>query len=400
MGEINHTERAHALLSASGASRWLNCPPSARLEDKVPEGETSAAAAEGTHAHEFADLGLKLYFELISQSQYDLEISILRADKLYTSEMEGYVAQYVERCIEQYNTLLKDGDPQVLVEEKIDLTSYVPESFGTGDFGLVGLKKLIVRDFKYGKGLMVFADGNPQMMLYGLGMLEENEMFNDIEEVVLEIDQPRLGHVDSWTISAEALKKWGDSVVKPKAKLAFDGKGLQKSGDHCKWCRVKGNCATIAAEMVKIARHEFKDPHLLTDENLMDVYGKIDRLTDWAGAVKRHLLTEAMRGKQWPGLKVVRGTSQRKWSDKDEVMSILKKSKLKQAEYTELKLLGVPALEKAVPNFQKKLGDYVVKPEGAPTLVPLTDKRATIILETAAEAFEDEDEDEDETDFL
>ena len=400
MGALDHAKRAHALLSASGASRWLNCTPSARLEDQYTEEGKSVHAAEGTLAHEFADTGLRHAAGQIDTETYEsLRSDLIANDSegFHGSEMDTEVQKYIDFVMEQYAIARKATPGAILsVEDSIDLTNYVPEGFGSNDAVIIADDTLFVGDLKYGRGVQVEAKENPQLMLYGLGALYVHGLSYDIRTVSLNIIQPRLNHISTWEISAEDLQKWGDEYVKPRAKKAFEGKGVQKSGEWCRWCKVKATCATLAADMVKLAKNDFTDKepiknsvHELTEAQLLEIYGKIPILNFWASAVADHLLQEAKKGRTWPGYKLVHGRTSRQWLDEDKVKEVLLAELYESEDFTNTKLKGIGDIEKLVKkaNFEGLLGRFIIKPEGAPTLVPDSDKRPAIGLGSAREDF-------------
>ena len=393
MADVNHTNRKHALLSASGASRWMNCTPSARLEEKFQESQRSVYAEEGTLAHEFGDLALRLRNGEIDEKIYNKEVKKLKRDKLYSPEMDEEVGKYVDIVWEKYLAAqAKNGDALLLVEERVDFSHLVQGGFGTGDATIISGKTLYIDDLKYGRGIKVDADDNPQLKLYGSGALRAFEMMYDIDTVVLSIIQPRLNHYSTWEISADDLRTWGQKIVRPKALKAYEGKGVQKAGDWCKFCKVKAMCATLAAKNIKLAQLDFTDPHFLTDSQLLDVHKQIPMLVDWANAVKKHLLDEALNGKEWPGYKVVAGKSNRIWTDEKAVREALELGGFDEDGYIVEKLANLTTVETFIgkQNFQQYLKDLVVKPQGAPTLVPMADKRPAIIgTQSAQDDFKD-----------
>jgi len=390
LSSVEHSTRAHALLSASGASRWMNCTPSARLEEKFDESSTSSFAAEGTLAHEFGDVNLRFKNGEIDEKTLKAELKKLRKDKNYTDEMESEVEKYVTIVMEAFAVAkARTPDAKLLIEERVDFSHLVEKGFGTGDVCIVADGILDVIDLKYGKGVKVDADKNPQLMLYGSGALRNFEMLYDIHTVNLVIVQPRLDHLSEWQISTEDLIEWGEKEVRPKAAKAYQGKGVQKAGDHCKWCKVKAMCATLAAKNVKLAQHDFKDPHLLTESQVLEVYKQQPMLVDWVNAVAKYLLDEAVKGKKWPGMKLVEGRSNRKWLDDKKVQDVLADNLFDEKDYTTTKIQGITAVEKLVgkSDFPKILGELVIKPQGKPTLVPMSDKRPAVGIEQAKEDF-------------
>jgi hypothetical protein len=375
---MGHTARKHALLSASGAKRWLNCTPSAKLEEKYHESTSSSYAAEGTLAHEIADITLRQRAGEVDDKVYAKELAKLKKSELFNPEMLDYVEVYVNLIMEAF-TEAKQTTPDAIlsVEERVNYSYLVPEGFGTSDAIIIADGTLRISDFKYGKGVMEHAEDNPQLRLYALGALQRFDLEYDIYKVRMEIIQPRLGHYSYSEMLVEELTNWAEKEVKPKAKLAYAGEGVQKAGDWCRWCNVKGMCATLAAENVKLARHAFKDPHLLTDAQIVEVFKQIPMLTDWANAVGEHMLKEAIAGKQWKGYKVVEGGSKRKWIDEAKAIEKLKQADYAETDYLVTKLAGIGAIEKLIgkTNFTKELSECVVKPQGKPTLAPESDKR-------------------------
>lgn len=376
MERQEHSSRSHALLAASRASRWMNCPPSARLEEKMDESAPSKYAEEGTLAHELAEVMLRGRFRLLPADDCTKEVRRLKKNPLYSDEMKTYLDVYLDYVTEQYKVALQSTpDAVISLEERLDFSRWVEQGFGTGDAIVIADGVMEVIDLKYGKGVEVFAEKNPQLMLYGLGALEAFDMLFGIKTVKLTIVQPRQERIDSWSISAEDLYIWGDEEVKPKAALAYEGKGEMKCGHWCKWCRVKPLCAKMAETNLDLAKDEFKEPQLLSDDRLVEVFTQLPMLKDWAESVAEYLLKQALAGKEVPGYKVVEGRTQRKWADETQVREILSVDH-DPSEFMVTKLAGIPAIEKLLKkDFQPLLGDLVVIPQGSPTLVPLSDKR-------------------------
>lgn len=390
MVAVNHESRAHALLSASKSERWLECPPSARLEEKFEESQTSVYAAEGTLAHEFGQINIQLGAQHIDQKTFNAEIKKLRKHKLYTEEMEPEVQKYVDYVLETFRAILRDCPGAVLlVEERLDFSHLVEAGFGTGDICIIADGVLWVIDLKYGKGVRVDANDNSQLKLYGSGALRKFELMYDIETVKLVIVQPRLDHIDEWEISADDLVSWGEDVVKPTAIIAYSGGGVQKAGDHCKFCKVKAMCRAMADKNIELAQHEFRDPHLLSDKELIGIFKQTPMLVDWANAISDYVLAEAIKGKEWKGYKVVEGRSNRKWSDDAEVVKVLQGNNIKG--FLNAKLKGVAEIEKLVQPlwFSNALAKFVLKPPGAPTLALESDKRPALTgIESAKKDFQ------------
>ena len=376
MGSLNHSSRAHALLSASGASRWLNCTPSARFEQTngAPD-KGSQYAQEGTLAHELAELELRRELKLITKTKYTRSLNKIKADPLYSEEMPDYVEEFVRYVLERISEF--DEEPIVLLESRLDLTDYVPESFGTGDVIIIGDGLLVIIDLKYGKGVRVDAVNNNQLRLYGLGAYTGYGLLYDVSAVEMVVHQPRMDHISAEALKLDDLLSWAETFVRPRAKLAFDGEGEFKPGDHCRWCKAKHNCRALAEHVNESAKHEFAPASTLSDEELLQAVEVADRLSDWINSVKSHMLDAALEGKVWPGLKVVEGRTQRRWAAEEQAISKLVEAGFEKEEVTNTKIKGIGEIERLVskPIFKDQYGSFVIKPEGKPTLAPDSDKR-------------------------
>lgn len=373
----------HALLSASSSKRWLNCTPSARLEEQFTGDTGSVYAEEGTAAHALAEHKLKRMLKRRSRRP----VSDYQCD-----EMEECTDEYTAYAMEQIE-LAKQGcsDPIVLIEQHLDYSAYVPEGIGTGDLVIVADGALTVIDLKYGKGVAVEAEWNPQMMLYGLGALELFDAIYDIDTVRMTIYQPRLESVSTWEISVSDLMEWVEMELRPKAALAIRGEGEFRCGSWCRFCKAKNTCRARAEEYLKLAQMEFKASALLSDEEIAEVLKVADDLAKWAADVYAFATDEAINhGKQWAGFKLVEGRSNRKYTDEEEVAEAAK-----AAGYTDIyksTLVGITEMEKLMgkKKFAEVLGKLVYKPQGKITLVTESDKREAVMTATAEADFKEE----------
>ena len=393
--QINHQDREHALLSASGASRWMACTPSARLEEIHGEPDKpSAFAAEGTVAHELAEFYLRkdVLFN-ISDSDFNDSLAELMDSEHFNDEMFDMVPIYVDYCEAQFKQAQTDTpDAVILIEQKVDLTDYIPEAFGTNDCIIIADGHMEVIDLKYGKGIPVSATANKQLMLYALGAYHKYEMLYNIESVSLTIVQPRLDNISTWNIAIKDLLTWGETEVKPRARLAFDGKGELVAGDWCRFCKVKNRCKALYKESLKVAAYEFTDADLLTDDEIADILEQAPKLIEYVNSITAYAQEQAINnGKTWPGFKLVEGRSTRKWLDESKVEEILKSNGFGDDEIFEMKLKGLTGIQKLLgkAQFEMLLGDVIVKPQGKPTLVPMSDKRPALGLEDAINDFND-----------
>ena len=359
----------HAVLSASSSHRWLNCNPSARLELEFEDRGTSAAS-EGTAAHALCEHKLKRRLKLRS----DRPTSSWDSD-----EMEGYTDDYVDFVMEQViRERRRDADTQVLIEQKLDFSCFVPDGFGTGDCIIVSKGRLHIIDFKYGQGVLVEAENNPQMKLYALGAIKQFGELYEIKKVKATIFQPRRDNVSTWETTAAKLKRWAEKDLKPKAEKAYKGEGPYCPGEWCLFCKAAVKCRARAEEKLRIAQGEFKLPPLLTDSEIESVLAKLPDIKKWAEEIQEYALAQALGGKEWTGFKLVEGRSVRKYADEDEVAKAAK-----TAGYQDIykqSLITITEMEKLMGknDFNKVLGGLIVKPQGKPTLVPDTDKRQAI----------------------
>lgn len=360
----------HSIYSASGAHRWMNCPPSAQLEQQFPS-ETSSYAEEGTAAHDLAEHKLKKALKMRSKKP---------TSPYHSDEMDEMTDLYVEYCLELIERSKENcSDLQILIEQKLDFSDYVPEGFGTGDLVVVGNGTLHVVDLKYGRGVIVSAEKNPQMMLYALGALSLFDMLYDIEKVSMAIVQPRVDNFSTWEITVEELLKWAEEELKPKALLASTGGGEFCAGDHCRFCRAKNQCRARAVKNLELLKYEFQDPALLTDEEIAEIIGLADELAKWAGDIYTYATALAINeGREWDGFKLVEGRTRRKFTDETAVAE-----SAKEAGYTDIfkqSLITITEMEKLMgkKKFNDILGNLVEKPKGKLTLVPETDKRQAV----------------------
>ena len=371
----------HAVLSASSSHRWLHCNPSARLELEFEDRETEAAA-EGTAAHALAEHKLRKALKMRSTrpvSKYD------------SDEMEMYTDGYLEFVLEAIEEARQDcPDPKVLIEQRLDFSCYVLDGFGTGDCLIVADKLLHIIDLKYGQGVLVNAEENPQMMLYALGALRIFDCLYDIETVSMTIYQPRRENVSTWVISVAELRDWAEKTLKPKAELAFKGEGEYCPGSWCQFCKAAVKCRARADAKLQLAKYEFAQPPLLSDAEISDILGKLDDLTKWANELMAYAQDAAVNhGKQWPGYKLVESRTNRKYTDEDAVVAAAR-----AAGYTDIfkkSLIPITEMEKLMgkKTFAEVLGGLVVKPKGKPTLVPASDRRPAITTTGAKQDFTD-----------
>lgn len=372
----------HAYLSASASHRWLHCPPSARLCAEIKD-ETSPYARQGTDAHELCEYKvLHALGEEVTDPSENLDY--------FDKEMADCTDEYCSFVLEQYEKAKQYcTDPKLLVEQRLDFSRWVPDGFGTGDCLIIADKVLQIIDFKYGVGILVEADHNPQMMCYALGALDTYDGIYDIETVEMTIFQPRRDNVSTFTLSKEVLLSWAENTLAPVAQLAYNGEGNFSAGEHCQFCKVKATCRKRAEYSMELASYDFALPEKLDNTEIAELLPRIDALTAWAADVKGYALQQALSGTEYPGFKVVEGRSIRKYADEAAVAEAVT-----AAGYDpyERKLLGITAMTSLLgkKSFQELLGHLITKPPGKPALVPATDKRPA--LNTAIDDFNVEGE--------
>ena len=375
MSEIDHVSRTHARLNASSSHRWMMCPPSVKLSENFAN-TTSSYAEEGTYLHELCELKLHNYLDDMTADAIGATYAALRDNEFYSDEAEGVTDEYVAFCIETIEAVRSScPDPLIMVEHRLDYSEYVPEGYGTGDLIIVADGVLEIIDFKGGRGVRVEASHNNQLMLYALGALLEFDPLYDVHSVRMSIVQPRLSNTSTFEMSADDLLRWAQTEVRPKAMLAYEGKGDFCAGEHCRFCKARYTCRARSDYFMRLAARDFKAPDLLTDEEITDILPVAESLSNWVADLLAYATQQAVDGKRWPGYKLVAGRSIRKYTSEAEIIKAAT-----EAGYTDIyktSLLGVGDLEKRMgkKKFGEVLGKFVVKPLGAPTLVPEADSR-------------------------
>lgn len=360
----------HAVLSASASDRWLHCPPSARLCENY-EDKGSDYAAEGSNAHTLCEARLKQALGIPTKDPVE-DLSY------YNEEMEECAQSYASYMVEILESAKQTcADPVVMIEQRVDFSRWVKEGFGTADCIIIADGVLNICDYKHGAGIEVSAEGNSQMKLYALGALEIFDLIYDIDEVRMTIYQPRKANISVASMSKSDLLKWAEEELVHKAELAYEGLGDFSCGEWCRFCKAKAECRERANANLALAKFEFQEPALLDDEEIADILGKVDALTAWASDVKEYALRQAVSGKEWSGWKLVEGRSIRKYTSEALVASTVEDAGF---DPYEKKVLGITAMQKMLgkSRFEELLAPYLEKPQGKPTLVPISDKRTAI----------------------
>lgn len=346
----------HARFSPSSAHRRIECPPSLVLEEQFDD-EESIYAAEGSAGHELGEHLIKKYLKLRSRRPTSewYKDELIEAVKSYVS----FVSDEIEEAKKAYR------NPIFMVEHRVDASEFVDDCFGTADMVIISDKLVHIIDLKLGKGVEVSAEENPQLMIYGLGVLSMAELLFDIEMVKLTIFQPRLYSISSWEVTPEKLKAWGEETLKPRGAMALMGEGEFSAGSWCRFCKARKQCRKRAESYLDLARMEFKEPALLSDEEIAKVLKVADQLSKWAIDVYAYAQDEAIRsGKKFDGFKLVEGRSNRKYCSEEEVETAAKK-----AGYEDIykkTLISITEMERLMgkKEFKKIIGPLVYKPQG------------------------------------
>ena len=372
--------RKHSQLPPSSAARWIACPPSA-LKNYEIEDQPTEAAIEGTSAHSLCEYKLKTALgESVENPTENLDV--------YNAAMEEHTDGYLQYILEQIEKAKENcSDPIVLVEQKLDFTNYVPHGFGTGDCVIVADDNLTVIDFKYGLGIIVDAENNPQMMCYAIGALNLFDTLYDIKTITMTIFQPRRGNISTAIITKEELLEWAKTVLKPAAELAIKGKGEYCAGDLCQFCKIGATCRKRAEYNLKLAQYDFAPPATLTDTEIEVVLEIGDKLKTWSDKVKEYALNEALKGKKWNDWTVGESQTKRQFTDLEAVAQIVKEAGV---DPYETKVVGIGEMETRLgkKKMSELLGEYIVKPKGKPTLVRKTAAKPK--KSTAAEDFKED----------
>jgi hypothetical protein len=341
----------HALLSASSAYRWMICTKSVRATEHLVS-KSSTFAEEGSFAHELSEVILSFKLNKISIDKYTTEINRLHNNDYYNPELQGYVDQYVDYVMEQ-----AEGAVMVLIEQRVDYSNYAPEGFGTADVIIIKDGVLHVIDLKFGMGVRVKAQNNPQIRLYALGALE---LFSDIQAIQTTIVQVRLNSLTHEELLPEELISWAKKEIVISANLAYNNKGEFKAGDHCKFCPLKVTCIERANYNLGLASYDFAAPESLTDDDIADILGQAEELGRWVKDLQEYALDKARdEGRQWPGYELTLKPGNRRYTNEPAILENLTEAGFDIKDCMELK--GITKLEKSIgkKRFDFIAGEYI-----------------------------------------
>jgi hypothetical protein len=427
----------HAGTGPSGAERWMNCTASlaatrAFLETLTPNQQVgfasgSTAARQGTTAHAAAEAEARVILGTLDSEELDsvlMELTITPPveGEAYDDEMAEYITEYTD-LVQIYTQ--ERGVENVLIEARVEATiplmtvdadgeqeTYViPGSVDCGVLPTEDHPTLVAADLKYGEGLNVDVEENPQVRIYALGLLERiadedtgqlPEWLTDVEYVIV---QPRLGGIKVWTESVDALLDWRDEVLSPALTEALGG---MKAGAKfvpsdltCQWCPVRGNCAALAEQRVEAAKElfdviqdaeftegpgAFPETGALTSDQLAALYTQIRGLTKIQSALKEELERRLHRGTDVPGYHLVNYQPPRHWAEDAPVEKMLTIDKLRKPA----ELISPTVAEKTLGEDFAKIQKWVVKPDKRPVGAPVDDRRSAWQGKPPEAMFDDE----------
>lgn len=357
-------QKTHMELSPSHAERWWNCPGSVALCRTVPKAPQSENAAEGTAAHEVLERCLK---------QYLVDQTFLNPFDMVGLEILGFevtdeMAEAISLVIDVVKAELHKGG-ELLVETKIDIITGTVG--GTLDIAIIRpFEEIIVIDFKYGRGVIVSAMDNKQMLLYLLGLAIQY----GCPKAKLGIIQPRVQSgepVSFWDVPEDYLEAFQPELMR-HIEMTKDPAALQIAGSWCRWCDAKAVCPALRKDLgtalAPVQNHTlvFPDVKALTMENIVKVLDYKERIEKWLDAVCAHAFEIAFNGGEVPGYELAKKRANRQWKDEKEVLT--KFADLGDAIVT-VKVKSPAQLEKIVPKDRfEEIEALTEKPDNGLTL--------------------------------
>lgn len=382
---------AHSVFAPSSSSMWLNCPGSLIPNLLAPD-NAGEDAALGTVFHEIMEEWNR------SGERPDHMVGEERSAEAggitYLIAIDDEMMEYAADCRRWIEPLV----PRIIgVEWKVDFSYLTPLPGQRGTADLVALKGdvLYIRDWKYGRGVRVYAEQNAQLMLYALGAYSAlaREQQEEIVEVNVGIAQPRLGVFEDWTVSIDDMQAWARDVARPAAHAAWSLDAPRNpSPKACQWCKVRGSCSALAAQTTALVDASFedlsdepRDPKTMTTEALAKVKRWRKTVEAWFADAEAELQRRVEAGETGYGFKMAQGRSRRTWKNPAVVERVLKRLGVPEREILTRELLSPNQAESVLKAHgiggaeQKNLLAVLVhRPPGKPTLVEDKDPRPAL----------------------
>lgn len=401
----------HAVLSASGAHRWMACAGSIAAEADLPD-SSSEYADEGTAAHELAAWALTTGKD--ARERMGVVYRVGARDFTVDADMADAVQTYVDYVRHLGGTLL--------VEQQVPIGAYTLEHDATGTADAVVLldDELVVVDLKYGRGIRVDARDNPQLQMYALGAVAAFNIVHDFERVRMVIVQPRLNHISEDVLTLDELYSFGERVTAAAKRTREPNAARVAGAEQCRWCKAKPTCETTAREVLSAISDDFVDltqpvaPQLQAHTSvnadnaaLGYLYGALELIEGWCTAVRDRVRDELTAGRAVPGYKLIAGRrGARQWRDKDEAETALKALRLRKTQIYKMTPISPTdtdrLLKEGTIGTQRwtRLQKLVKQSAGAHAIVPLHDPRPAIDMAPSAEGLEAQGAQVDPDDFL
>lgn len=410
-----HTDREHARLAPSSMRRIVECPGSLAMEERMPAGASSHAANEGTAAHELAAWALTMHRDPADMLGRVIDITgkdharrfLANGAPLTDDGTRWPVTDEMVEAVRVYTDHVTGLGGERMVEQRLHMDRIHDDVWGTGDaiVWLAEKKHIHIVDLKYGRGVVVEAENNPQLVCYGSGAITRlaAEGVEGCETITMTIVQPRAPHeagpVRSWTLdAAQLIDQEREIASSARAALIAAGQNDVMSaewnaewlrpGDHCRFCSFGAQCPARAQQAIVDAQAEFgadgdmilPEPETMSPEALADTLRKARQIQHWINAVEEYANAEAQAGRIPPGFKLVAKRATRAWKDEATLLSMapmlfsIDSAKM----YAEPKLLSPAQFEKLLPKDERSaLATFVTSNSSGTNLVPADDARSS-----------------------